>query len=116
MATFADRAASEGITETYQYVVGGSAFHLAVDDGSIALVYGRSANPAVTLSTDEQTFADMAAGKTTASAAAAAGTLTLTGDREAVRRLARIFSRSTVLATAEEIVIDASAGSARRSA
>lgn len=104
MATFADRDAAMGITETYQYLVGDAAFYFTVDDGSIELRYGRAPDPVVTLSTDEETWAQMAAGQTSASAAAAAGTLTIDGDRRAVRRLARIFSRSAVLATADGIV------------
>jgi hypothetical protein len=47
---------------------------------------------------------EAAAGATTAAAAATAGTLTLVGTRAAVRRLARIFSQSTVLAQADRHV------------
>ena len=109
MATFADRDAASGVTETYQYFVGRSAFHFAVDDGSIALHYGRAAEPAVTLATDEETWADIASGQLASSAAAAAGRLTLTGDPDAVRRLARILSRGAVLATADGMVKDSRA-------
>jgi putative sterol carrier protein len=78
--------------------------YFVVDDGSVQLRYGRSSDPAVTLSTDEETWADLASGKTTAAKALAAGRLTLTGDPQPLRRLARIFSRSTVLAQADKIV------------
>jgi DNA-binding HxlR family transcriptional regulator/putative sterol carrier protein len=104
MVTFADLEATRGIEETYQYVVGGRPFHFTVSDGTVQLSYGQTDDPAVTLTTDEDTWADLASGKTTASAAAARGTLTLAGDRAAARRLAKIFSRSTVLAQAEDIV------------
>lgn len=104
MATFADLEAAKGVNETYQYLVGASAFYFVVDDGRVGLVYGQAPDPAVTLSTDEQTWADLAAGETTASAAAAAGELTLVGDRRAIRRLATIFSRSRVFAQAEAIL------------
>jgi len=60
--------------------------------------------PEVVGTTDEETWGEIASGQTTSSSAAAAGTLTLTGDPEAVRRLGRILSRGTVLATAEGIV------------
>ncbi len=101
MATFADREAAKGVSETYQYVVGRTAFHFIVEDGAIQLRYGRAQNPAVTLTTDEETWADMASGQTTGSAAAAAGALTLAGDPQAVVRLKRILSRQRVLAQAE---------------
>ncbi len=104
MATFADREAARGVNETYQYVVGGTAFHFLVDDGTIQLRYGRAEDPAVTLTTDDETWANLASGDTTASSAAAVGALTIAGDRKAVSRLARIFSRSRVLAQAEGIV------------
>jgi DNA-binding HxlR family transcriptional regulator/putative sterol carrier protein len=104
MATFADRDAARGVHESYQYFVGDSAFHLAVDDGSVRLLYGRAENPVVTLTTDEETWAHLASGQITGTSAAEAGALTIEGDRQAVSRVARIFSRSSVLAQAENIV------------
>jgi DNA-binding HxlR family transcriptional regulator/putative sterol carrier protein len=103
MVTFADREAARGLSETYEYVVGGTPFHFVVDDGSIGLHYGRATEPVVTLTMDELTWADLAAGKTTATDAARAGALTVDGDRRALRRLAKIFSRKRVLATADAI-------------
>src|SRR3954462_7032682 len=82
MAGLADREAAMGVNETYQYLVGDSAFHFTVNDGSVELRDGRAQDPAVTLTTDEETWADMAAGKITASSAAAAGALTVAGDPE----------------------------------
>jgi DNA-binding HxlR family transcriptional regulator/putative sterol carrier protein len=107
MATFADRDAAKGLHERYQYIVGGAPFYFAVDDGSISLRYGRADEPVVTLTMDDETWADMAAGETTAAAAAAAGALTVEGDRRALRRLAKVFSRKRVLSTVQAIVADA---------
>jgi putative sterol carrier protein len=104
MATFADRDAATGVTETYQYVVGRTVFHFIVDDGSIQLRGGNAERPAVVLTTDEETWADMATGKTSGASAAAAGAVKLVGERDAIARLAMIFSRSTVLGQAEEIL------------
>ena len=73
-----------GVSETYQYLVGPTAFHFIVEDGSIELRHGRAENPAVTLTTDEETWADIASGKTTATTAAAEGALSLAGDPHAV--------------------------------
>jgi DNA-binding HxlR family transcriptional regulator/putative sterol carrier protein len=92
MAGLADREAAKGVSETYQYVVGDSAFHFTVDDGSIELHDGRAGNPAVTWTTDEETWADIASGKITASSAAVAGALTIAGDPRAAKRLRKIFS------------------------
>jgi DNA-binding HxlR family transcriptional regulator/putative sterol carrier protein len=100
LSALADREAAKGVSETYQYVVGDSAFHFTVDDGSVALHDGRAQDPAVVVTTDEETWADLASGKVTASSAASAGNVTVAGDREAAKRLGRIFSRHAVLAQA----------------
>ena len=107
MATFADTEAADGVSETYPYFVGREAFHFVVDDGAIQLRYGRAENPAVTVTTDDETWADIASGQTTAYTAADAGALTLTGDPRAAKRLGKILSRRRVLATAEGIVTGA---------
>ncbi len=108
MVTFADREAAAGVHEAYEYIVGETTFHFVVADGAVELRHGRAEHPAVTITTDNETWADVASGETTATAAAEAGRLTLVGDRAAVRRLARIFSRSTVLAQADGLVTAAS--------
>jgi DNA-binding HxlR family transcriptional regulator/putative sterol carrier protein len=100
MASLADREAAKGVRETYQYLVGGSAFHFIVDDGSIELRDGRAADPAVTLTTDDETLAKIASGTISAGSAVASGALTVTGNREAAKRLGRIFSRSHILGLA----------------
>jgi DNA-binding HxlR family transcriptional regulator len=107
MAGLADREAAKGVSETYQYVVDDSAFYFTVDDGSIELHDGRAEDPSVVVTTDVQTWADIASGKTVASSAAATGALTVTGDPRAVKRLGKIFSRSQMLGQARTAVSDA---------
>src|SRR3954454_8868503 len=104
MAGLADREAAKGVSETYQYLVGDSAFHFTVDDGSIELHDGRSEDPAVTWTTDEETWADVASGKIKASSAVATGALNVSGDPDAARRLRKIFSRSQMLAHGEATI------------
>ena len=104
MTTFANREAAKGVRETYQYLIGDSAFHFTVDDGSIRLHDGRAPDPDATVTTDEETWADIASGKITASSAASTGALTITGDTRAVKRLGKIFHRDQLLAQAEAIV------------
>jgi len=93
MAFLADRDATAGISETYQYIVGDTAFHFIVDDGSIEVRDGLADHPVVVVTTDEGTWADIAGGKIPPSSAARAGTLVVTGDRQAQKRLGKIFSR-----------------------
>src|ERR687895_665957 len=101
MVALADREAAKGVSETYQYLVGSSAFHFTVDDGSIELHDGRAQDPAVTLTTDEETWADIASGQITFSSAAATGALTVAGEPQAVKRPRTIFRRKHMLAQAE---------------
>lgn len=104
MAGLADREAARGVNETYEYLIGDSAFHFTVNDGSIELHDGRAGDPAVTLTTDEETWADIASGKLEASSAAAAGALTVAGDAEAAKRLRRIFAREPMLVRAQATI------------
>jgi DNA-binding HxlR family transcriptional regulator/putative sterol carrier protein len=102
MAGLADREAAKGVSETYQFLIGDSAFHFTVDDGSIELHDGQAEDPAVTWRTDEETWADVATGTIRFSSAVAARALTVSGAPQAARRLRKIFSRSQMLALADE--------------
>jgi DNA-binding HxlR family transcriptional regulator/putative sterol carrier protein len=101
MIGLADREAAKGVSESYQYLVGDSAFHFIVDDGSIELRDGRAEDPSVVVTTDEETWADIATGNASASSAAATGALTVAGDRQAAKRLRKIFSRDQMLVHAK---------------
>jgi DNA-binding HxlR family transcriptional regulator/putative sterol carrier protein len=104
LAALADQEAARGVSETYQYLIGDSAFHFTVDDGSIQLHDGRAEDPAVTLTTDEETWADIMAGRITESSAASTGALAVAGDRQAAKRLGKILSRKKVFAQADAVV------------
>jgi DNA-binding HxlR family transcriptional regulator/putative sterol carrier protein len=101
MAALANREAANGVSETYQYLVGRSAFHFTVDDGSIRLHDGLAQDPAVVLTTDEETLADIMSGKISASSARGTGALTVAGDPQAAKRLGQIFGRNPIIAQAE---------------
>jgi DNA-binding HxlR family transcriptional regulator/putative sterol carrier protein len=98
MAGLADREAAKGVSDSYQYLIDDSAFHFTVDDGSIQLGDGRAPDPAVTVATDEETWADVVSGNIKFSSAVATGALTVAGDPEAVKRLRKIFAREPMLA------------------
>src|SRR5204862_698880 len=88
----ANRGAAIGVRESYQYLVGDSAWYFAVDDGAIELHDGLSADPAVTLTTDEETWAGLSSGVIEVSSAVASGALKISGDRKAMKRMGRIFN------------------------
>jgi DNA-binding HxlR family transcriptional regulator/putative sterol carrier protein len=104
MAGLADREAAKGVSETYQFLIGDTAFHFTVDDGSIEVHDGRAEDPAVTWTTDEETWADIATGKIRFTPAVATGALTVAGDPHAAQRLRKIFSRSHMLARAKPTI------------
>ena len=104
MVGLADREAAKGVSETYQFLIDDSAFHFTVDDGSIEVHDGRAESPAVTLTTDEETWVDIVSGNTRLSAAATTGALTVDGDPQAQERLRKIFSRSQMLAQAQATI------------
>jgi DNA-binding HxlR family transcriptional regulator/putative sterol carrier protein len=98
MAGLADAEAAKGVRESYQYRVGGSAFHFRIDDGDVRVHDGEAEDPALIVTTDEDTWAAVVSGRTSTSAATAAGALTIDGDRQAWKRLRRIFGRNEMLA------------------
>ena len=101
MSFLADSDAAAGVTETYQFVIGRTAFHVTVDDGAIDVHDGRASAPAVTWTTDEQTWADLVTGRLSARAAVERGALAIDGDAQATKRFWRIFSRTKMLTQAQ---------------
>jgi DNA-binding HxlR family transcriptional regulator/putative sterol carrier protein len=104
MVGLADRDAAKGVRETYQYVVGDEAFYFVVNDGSIELQDGRAEGAAVVVTTDADTWANVASGMITTSSAIAAGALTVAGEAQARKRLRTIFSRKHMLSSARAAV------------
>jgi len=95
MSVLADRQAAAGVREAYQFVIDRWVFHFVVDDGSIELRDGwaaDAADPAVTWTTDEDTWAQIVSGRLTPAAAVNKGALTVEGTAKAARRLGKIFS------------------------
>ena len=97
MSVLADRGAATGVRETYQFVIDRWAFHFVVDDGAVNVSDGWADDPAVTWTTDEDTWSQIVSGTLTASAAVASGVLTIEGDAKAANRLRKIFSRTQAL-------------------
>jgi DNA-binding HxlR family transcriptional regulator/putative sterol carrier protein len=104
MSVLADRDAASGVSETYQFVIGRLAFHFVIDDGTVDLRDGRAEDPAVTWTTDEETWSRIASGTLTPTAAVDTGALTVQGDSRAAKRLEKIFSRARMLGGAHGTV------------
>jgi DNA-binding HxlR family transcriptional regulator/putative sterol carrier protein len=104
MTGLADPEAAKGVRETYEFLIDDTAFHFTVDDGSIQPHDGRAPDPAVVVTTDEETLMDMGSGKITFSSAVATGALTVAGDPHAAKRMRKIFSRIQMLAHREPAI------------
>lgn len=102
MRVLANRDAAIGVRETYQFAIDRWVFHFVIDDGTIHLRDGWAERPAVTWTTDEETWSQIASGTLTAAAAIDSGALTVQGDPKAAKRLTTIFSRTRMLARARD--------------
>lgn len=85
----ADRAA--GLQASYEVVVDGTAFTLAIDDGALELRPGPATDPAVRVRADLRTIAQIATGQTDVGTALASGRLEVEGDAGDVERLGRLL-------------------------
>jgi DNA-binding HxlR family transcriptional regulator len=96
MAAFANRAAAEGVRETYEFRVGPHAFHVRVQDRAIEAHEGHATEPDLVVTTDERSWADIASGAKTVAEVATAGRLKAEGSVEASRNCLTIFTREAM--------------------
>jgi alkanesulfonate monooxygenase SsuD/methylene tetrahydromethanopterin reductase-like flavin-dependent oxidoreductase (luciferase family) len=85
--------AAVGVRGTIQYVVGARPWLLSIADCRLTVAQTRAPTPTVTLRMGPATFARIAAGQSTAAAAALAGRLDIEGDLKLAARLAMMLGR-----------------------
>jgi DNA-binding HxlR family transcriptional regulator len=85
--TWAVPDAEAVIDETYQWSVDGVEFELSVSGRSLTRTPGRAREPIVTLSMTRSALEPVLAGRRTIAEAVGANEVTLTGPREAIRRM-----------------------------
>ncbi|WP_406235414.1 winged helix-turn-helix transcriptional regulator [Nocardia sp. NBC_01009] len=90
-----DSDAASGLRVVYEFRVGDEVFHARIDDGTIDTVHGPVRHPDLTITTDDRTFREIAAGRTTLAAAVRNATAVATGDRAALRALRTVFRLPT---------------------
>jgi DNA-binding HxlR family transcriptional regulator len=83
----ADPAALAGLEATYEFRVGDTSALLHVHDGRAELLPAGAATPDSTISIEPETVAALGAGRRTIADAAAAGAITVDGDRDAAAAL-----------------------------
>jgi DNA-binding HxlR family transcriptional regulator len=91
-ATFHPEEAA-GVRESYEFRVEDEVFHARVEDGHVDSVHGPAWEPAVTVTSDRDTFRALASGGLSLEEAARTHMISVDGDRRALRRFERIFRR-----------------------
>jgi hypothetical protein len=86
--------AAIGVRGTIQYLVGPRPWLLSIADCRLTIAQTLDPSPTVTLRMPPSTFARIAAGQTTAPAAALAGRLQIEGDLKLAARLAIMLGRA----------------------
>ena len=88
-----DPDAAGDVRVVYEFRVGDETFHARVEDRTVETAQGAAHRPDVVLSTDPDTFAALATGGAGLVEAVRAGTASVDGDPDLVRRLPELFRR-----------------------
>jgi DNA-binding HxlR family transcriptional regulator len=88
-----DPDAAGDLRAVYEFRVGDETFHARVEDGTVRTAQGAAQRPDVVLSTDPDTFAALVNGGGGLAEAVRAGTASVGGDPDLVRRLPELFRR-----------------------
>jgi len=83
------------VTENYEFRVGGVVFHISVVGGHATAVRGPATAPAITVTTDAETFVEIGARIVSPFAAAVSGRLSIEGDSAAVERCTTLMGLTT---------------------
>jgi alkyl sulfatase BDS1-like metallo-beta-lactamase superfamily hydrolase len=78
-------------------------FHARVEDGNVESVHGSAWEPALTVTSDRDTFRELASGELSLERAARTHRISVEGDRRALRRFERIFRRPEPASLAAEL-------------
>lgn len=83
---------AQDVNETYELRVGDETFHAEVRGGSVDSRHGAAFHPDLTISINQDSLVDIAAGRLTFTDAAKTDRLQFTGPRAALSRFERLFS------------------------
>jgi len=93
-----ERAA--GVSETYEYRVGGQVFHVRIEDGKFEGEQGPAWKPDMVLTASPEDFLALGTGYLDAAKAAASGRVKLEGSLEALKRTVAMFGKPQQARTA----------------
>ncbi|MFG1946160.1 winged helix-turn-helix transcriptional regulator [Nonomuraea sp. NPDC048826] len=86
-----DADAAAGIHVVCEFRVDEEVFHIRVDDGTIEALHGPAQHPDLVITISENAFVELIGQTSTLAEAVTTGAATVSGDRERLSRLARLF-------------------------
>jgi DNA-binding HxlR family transcriptional regulator len=86
-----DADAAAGLHAVYEFRIDDEPFHARIDDRTIETVHGPAQRPDATVTISEDVFLRITGHELTLAAAIESGEATVTGNREALRRLTTLF-------------------------
>jgi DNA-binding HxlR family transcriptional regulator len=87
MQALFDPQAAADVEATYEFRIDGDVFHARIERGEIESLHGPAQRPDVIVEAPAAAFLELAAGRMTLADAISSGTATVSGDRQALRRL-----------------------------
>jgi DNA-binding HxlR family transcriptional regulator/putative sterol carrier protein len=91
MQAIFDPDAAREAEAVFEFRVGGDVFHARIDHGRIETLHGAAQRPDAVIETEPDTFLELAAGRLRVTDATRAGSVSLSGDRKALRGLRDMF-------------------------
>jgi DNA-binding HxlR family transcriptional regulator len=86
-----DPEAAAGLRAVYEFRIDDEVFHTRIDDGTIEALHGPAQHPDAIITISEEAFVALTGQSLTLAKAIKSGAASVSGDREALRRLNRLF-------------------------
>jgi DNA-binding HxlR family transcriptional regulator/putative sterol carrier protein len=93
MEAFFDADAAAGVLAVYEFRVDDEVFHARVDDGTVEAQHGPAQHPDAVIETTGEVFVELAEGGSTLAEAIKSRAVSVSGDKQALRRLSTLFRR-----------------------
>lgn len=93
MEAYFDAEAADGLRAVYEFRVGDEVFHVRVDNSTIEALHGPAQHPDAVVEADDEAFTELAGGRLRLADAIKNGTVSVSGDQQALKRLRHLFRR-----------------------
>lgn len=93
MEAFFDADAAKGVRVVYEFRVGDEVFHARIADGTLTARHGPAQEPDAVLETSDDVLVEVTEGRRTLAELVRSGAVTVSGDKQAARRLCTFFRK-----------------------